>query len=111
MNHERLVCYRLLMEIAKKMPCLTNLLPRGEGYIIDQLKRALASSILNLCEGNGRQSQKERNRFFDISMASMSETSSAIDIISAYGYIPKQMADDIKILLIRAYSMVRKLKK
>lgn len=111
MNHERLICYQLLMDVAKRMPSLTNRLPRGEAYIIDQLKRALSSAILNLSEGNGRTSQRERNRFFDISLASIAEVSSAIDIISAYGYIAASFQNEIRGLLIRSHSMILKLKK
>ena len=84
MNHHRLKCYGLLLETAKAMPRLLGGLPRGEGYIIDQLKRALSSAILNLSEGNGRSSPRERARFFDISMASVSECMSCLDILEAY---------------------------
>lgn len=53
MNHQKLKCYCELIDVAKKVPSLINTLPRGESYIIDQLKRALSSAILNLAEGNG----------------------------------------------------------
>lgn len=78
---------------------------------MDQLKRALSSGILNLCEGNTRHSQKERNRFFDISIASISETASAIDIIRAYNYISQEYAEGIKSQLRLAYAMIRRLQK
>jgi len=93
------------------VPSILNRLPRGNAYIEDQLKRALASAILNLSEGNGRRSIKDRNRFFDISLASISETSSAIDIISAYGFISVSIEMNVKNLLTRAYSMIIRLRK
>ena len=111
MNHNKLKCYGLLLDAARIVPSILNRLPRGNAYIEDQLKRALSSAILNLSEGNGRRSIKERNRFFDISLASISETSSAIDIISAYGYISASVEMNVKNLLTRAYSMVIKLRK
>ena len=111
MNHQRLKCYRQLISVAKKMPTLTKMLPRGTAYIEDQLKRALSSAILNLAEGNGRTSKKERCRFFDISIASIAETASAIDIISAYGYIPAELEIELKSALRSSYAMIMNLKK
>lgn len=111
MNHQRLKCYAVLINIAKKLPAITAKLPRGEGYIIDQLKRALSSAILNLSEGNGRISPKEKRRFFDISLASMSEFSAAIDILLAYNLISNQMNNELQSDLKLAYAMTVGLKK
>jgi len=111
MNHNKLKCYGLLLDAARIVPSILNRLPRGNAYIEDQLKRALSSAILNLSEGNGRRSIKDRNRFFDISLASISETSSAIDIISAYGYISSTLEEEIKSPLTRAYAMIIRLRK
>ncbi len=111
MNHQRLKCYRLLIVFAKRMPELIRSLPRGNGYIEDQLKRALSSSILNLSEGNGRRSKKERNRFFDISLGSIAEVASIIDIFCAYGYISANGSEDLKSILRNAYAMIINLKK
>jgi len=46
---------------------------REKCRLVDQLKRALCSALLNLVEGNHRRSAKERGRFFEISRASLSE--------------------------------------
>ena len=111
MNHQRLKCYRLLLVIAKQMPELTRSLPRGNAYIEDQLKRALSSAILNLSEGNGRRSRKDRNRFFDMSLGSIAEVASIIDILCAYGYLSCNQAEDMKSILRKAYAMIINLKK
>ena len=111
MNHQRLRCYEVLLGTAKRVPGLTGRIPRGNGYIIDQLKRALASAILNLSEGNGRASGRERARFFDISLASIAESSSAIDVMQAYRLISLPDGDDLKSQLNIAYAMIFNLKK
>ncbi|MBI2974107.1 MAG: four helix bundle protein [Deltaproteobacteria bacterium] len=112
MNHHRLKCYSLLVEkVAKMVPELTRRIPRGEGYLIDQFKRALTSAILNLAEGNGRTSSKERNRFFDISLGSISETIACIDIFEAFGEIPESLTSEICSNLKIAYVMIRNLKR
>ncbi|MBI2092577.1 MAG: four helix bundle protein, partial [Deltaproteobacteria bacterium] len=59
--------------------------PRGLGYLADQLKRAMASVVLNLAEGNARRSQTERRRFFEVSRASLAEVSACIDLMQAFG--------------------------
>jgi len=111
MNHQRLNCYGLLLSVAKRMPELIGSLPRGNYYLEDQLKRALSSTLLNLAEGNGRKSQKDRNRFFDIFLGSIAEVASIIDILSAYGYISAKYQEELKTLLRRAYAMIINMKK
>lgn len=111
MNHHKLKCYEMLLKVAKAVPSLVWKLPRGEGYLSDQFKRAIASSILNLAEGNGRSSTKDRNRFFDISLGSIAESISCIDIILAYGYISSAEANDASRQLKVSYIMIRNLKR
>ena len=109
-NHERLVCYRLSMELAKKMPCLTNRWPRGYYYLSDQLKRALSSIVLNIAEGNGRQSLVERKRFFTISQASANEVASIIEIAHAYDLIDKPNFEFFRCNLLQVVKILYKLK-
>lgn len=111
MNHQKLRCYEVLLDTAKRVPGIVNRMPRGHNYIIDQLRRALSSGILNLSEGNGRTSVKERARFFDISLASIAESSSAIDVMQAFNLISKQTGDEFKEKLRIAYAMIINLKK
>jgi len=111
MNHERLKSYELLLDFAKKLPDMLKCLPRGNSYLEDQIKRALSSAILNLAEGNGRWSIKDRNRFFDISLASIAEVASVIDIFLVYGYISQITGIESKNQLRHVYSLLRKLKK
>ncbi len=111
MNHQKLKCYVVLLGVARKLPALIEQLPKGTYYLEDQLNRAFSSAILNLSEGNGRRSTKERNRFFDISLASIAETASALDIICAYGYITATLIDEIKDELRVSYAMIMRLRR
>lgn len=111
MNHQRLKCYLLLLDIAKRSPSLLARIPRGHNYIVDQFKRALSSAILNLSEGNGRISTKEKRRFFDISLASISECSSAIDIMLAYCLISTNAGHEFRSAFGQAYAMIVGLKR
>jgi len=109
--NQRLDCYNLLLDVAKVVPSLIRRFPKGEGYLIDQLKRALSSAILNLAEGNGRYSIKERNRFFNISLGSIKEVIGAIELANAYAYIDNDLTQNLIASLNRSYYMIRKLRK
>lgn len=86
-NHQKLNCYQLSLEVAKRVPHLVTTWPTGSGYLEDQLKRAICSVLLNIAEGNGRRSPKERRRFFDIARASATESSAAIEAAHAMGWV------------------------
>jgi four helix bundle protein len=92
------------------MPELVRTWPAGSAYLIDQLKRALSSVILNIAEGNGRRSFKDRRRFFDISIGSAQEVSSIFDVAFAYGYIGKTEYDEQQDKIIQIVKMLYKLK-
>jgi four helix bundle protein len=71
----------------------------------------MASSIANLAEGNGRFSNKEKNRFFNYSLGSISELIGWLDIACSYQYLDKSISQKLKDNLVFAYNMIRKLKK
>jgi len=50
-------------------------------------------------------------RFFDISLASIAEASSAIDIMRAFGYISDSHKVDIQTNLNTSYAMIINLRK
>jgi four helix bundle protein len=90
MNHEKLVCYKELMFVAEGLAKKVTKWPRGYGYLADQLRRAMASAILNLCEGNAkRSSHAERRRFFEISMGSIAEVMACIDLSFLFDLIKR----------------------
>ncbi len=85
MLHEKLDCYKRSVHLAEGLCKDVAKWPRGSGYLSDQLKRAIASVVLNIAEGNARRSPLERRRFFEISRASLSEVCACIDLIKAFG--------------------------
>lgn len=110
MNHEKLNCYRQLMELAGDLARRMTRWPRGHGYIEDQLRRAIASAVLTLAEGNGkRNGHKERRRFFEMSMGSIAEVASCLDLAQTFGLIGKEEQEDMKGKLRLCYYQIRKL--
>ena len=64
----------LVLKIAKK-------LPREYRFELgSQIVRSSFSIILNIAEGSGKTSDKELNRFIEISLGSINETLAALDI-------------------------------
>ena len=52
-QHERLDVYRIAIELVALADDVINDLPRGRGYLADQLQRASTSVVLNIAEGAG----------------------------------------------------------
>ncbi len=104
MNHEKLECYRQLVSVAEEVARSVSRWPRGNGYLADQLRRAMASAVLNLSEGNGKSRYgAEQRRFFRISLGSISEVSAALDLAYAFGLIQKVQNQSLKSQLKAAY--------
>ncbi|UKB86432.1 four helix bundle protein [Chryseobacterium sp. MEBOG06] len=55
--------------------------------IIDQIRRASTSVVLNITEGCSRKSELERKRYFEIARGSVVELDSCFDIIIECNYI------------------------
>lgn len=67
----------------------TNLLKKinVEKYVTDQLGRASLSVVLNIAEGTGKSSSREKRKFLIISRSSLLETVAIIDILYRRGLV------------------------
>lgn len=52
-DHERLDVYRAALDFTVAANDIAQALPRGRGYLVDQLQRAATSVVLNIAEGAG----------------------------------------------------------
>ena len=65
-------------------------------YCKDQLRRAALSVVLNLSEGTGKSSRKDRNRFFEIAMGSIRECQAVLELESeAFSAAQKDLLDHL----------------
>ena len=87
MLHEKLECYRQSVRLAEDLSKEVAKWPRGYGYLADQLRRAMASIVLNIAEGNAKVSHPERRRFFRIARASVAEVGACMDLMRAFGLL------------------------
>lgn len=87
MLHEKLDCYQRSIKLAEALSKESATWPKGMGYLVDQLKRAMASIVLNMAEGNYRRGAVERRRFFEIARASAAEVAACVDLAMAFDLI------------------------
>ncbi len=106
MLHEKLECYKKSVNLADELCKEVAKWPRGYAYLSDQTKRAMASVILNLAEGNARRSKTERRRFFEISRASASEVSACVDLMMIFRLIDQGRVQSFKFRLSELSKML-----
>lgn len=80
--HEKLEVYCELIQFVAWLARILEPLSRL-GDIQDQLERASSSIALNIAEGNGKYSARDRCRFFDIAHGSALECAAALDVLVA----------------------------
>jgi four helix bundle protein len=83
-DHEKLTVYQ---EAIALIAWLSTLLEEAGrvGEVRDQLDRASTSIALNIAEGNGKYSSKDRCRFFDTAHGSALEVAAGLDVLVAKG--------------------------
>jgi four helix bundle protein len=81
-DHERLEVYREAIAFIAWLSGIVEGVGRI-GEVRDQLDRASTSIPLNIAEGNGKYSPKDRCRFFDIAHGSALECAAGLDILAA----------------------------
>jgi len=52
-----------------------------DGVLKDQVRRASLSIVLNISEGYGKRTLKDRRRFYQIAMGSLRETQAVLDLV------------------------------
>ena len=90
-DHEKLEVYREVIAFVAWLSVLLETTVRI-GDVKDQLDRASTSISLNIAEGNGKYSLKDRCRFFDIAHGSALECAAGLDVLLAKGRLtPEQI--------------------
>lgn len=103
LDHERLDCYRVALEVAALVPALTK---SARPALRDQLERASSSICLNLAEGCARRTRRDRLHFFSIAQGSANECAAAIDILRALGHTRHEDAAAAKRKITRIVQML-----
>jgi four helix bundle protein len=79
-DHERLEVYRAALDFIAIADDTAEALPPGRGYLADQLRRASGSIVLNIAEGAGEFSKRDKARFYRMALRSATECAGTLDI-------------------------------
>ena len=109
LNHEKLDVYKastkflaIAFEIIKNMP-------PGYGFLKDQLKRASLSIPLNIAEGNGKFTHKDKAKYYLIARGSATECGAILDAAHIIKVINIEQWQTGKLLIFRIVSMLCKM--
>jgi four helix bundle protein len=104
-HHEKLIVYRRALEFAGWSQILIDSLTKKTSTR-DQLERAGDSIALNIAEGNGKFSIKDRARFFQIAHGSALECAACLDLFVARGCCDVDRIEKGKLILEEIVKML-----
>lgn len=103
-DHEKLSVYQTAIRFVAWAAELLKTIPKGLAAHA-QLDRASTSIALNLAEGNGKSTEADRCRFFDIARGSALESAACLDVLVAKNAATAEQVSDGKQMLIEIVSM------
>ena len=104
-NHEKLTVYQKAIEFNVWVADILEKVPKRLA-VHDQLDRATTSIPLNIAEGNGKHTPKDRCRYFDIAQGSALESAAALDISVARRILTEAEVQPGKEMLFEIVSML-----
>ncbi len=107
--HESLDVYRLALEYVGFVFELSDRLEGSVRHARDQLLRASQSIPLNIAEGNGKASDGDRRRFFEIARGSTLECAAIQDVLQVQGILSANENQVAKETLDRIAAMLTRL--
>ncbi|WP_228459006.1 four helix bundle protein [Chryseobacterium bernardetii] len=87
-NFKHLNIWKLSIELADEIYVITDSFPKNEEFgLKSQIRRCTVSVASNIAEGSSRSSNKDFNRFLEISLGSLYELHSQIIISGNRNYL------------------------
>jgi len=108
-GHERLDVYRVALEYVQFAWNICEDLTGKHRHARDQLLRASQSIPLNIAEGNGKATEGDRRRYFEIARGSAHECAAVQDVLDVCEMINTEQNNQGKILLDRIVAMLTKM--
>ncbi len=105
-DHERMEVYRQALVFIRVSDELRRNLPSRRTALADQLDRASVSIALNIPEGAGEFSRKEKARFYRIARRSATECAAILDIAQKLKLADPKLVEDGKTLLQQIVAML-----
>lgn len=109
-NFRDLKIWQLGMEIVQEVYQFTKIFPKEELYgLVSQLRRAALSIPSNIAEGFNRASNLDYKRFLFISLGSIAEVETQIELSERLGFVSKENSKLILDRLVLETKMLRTL--
>jgi len=105
-DHERLEVYQTAIRFVEVANDVVEQLPRGRGYLADQLQRAATSVVLNVAEGAGEFAPKEKARFYRMARRSATESAAVLDVCRNLNLLAEERHAAGRDLLLQVVSML-----
>jgi four helix bundle protein len=108
-SHERLDVYQTALHFVVLADDVASTASRGRGYLADQLRRAATSTPLNIAEGAGEFSRRDKARFYRIARRSAAECAAILDVCRHLNLAAEHNITNGKELLNRIAAMLTRL--
>ena len=108
-HHEKLDVYQTSLELIVAADAIATQLATGRGYLADQLRRAATSVALNIAEGAGEFSRKDKARLYRIARRSATECAAVFDICMRLDLAAECDLHDARQLVHRIVSMLTRI--
>ena len=79
--------------------------------LTSQIKRAIVSVTSNIAEGFGRRSSKEKDQFYAMAHASLTEVENQLIIAKGVGYIDTAELEEIMVIVNESHKLLYGLRK
>lgn len=86
-GHEKFGAYKLSIEFVALSVTIIESAGKGNYDLIDQLKRASISIPLNIAEGSGKDTERDKRRFYAIARGSAMECAAILDVMNCLGIV------------------------
>ncbi len=105
-DHDKLDVYHRAIEFLDMVDEIVAAAPPGRAHLKDQIDRAATSVALNIAEGAGEFSPRDKRRFYRMARRSATECAAALDILARRRHaLPDEIAG-ARALLVRVVSML-----
>ncbi len=109
LSFQRLDVYRCAIEFLALTAEVTEKIPRGNGPLLDQLRRAASSIPLNIAEAAGRTGKGDAARAYAIARGSAMECAAVLDALSVLTVVDEATNQRGGELLERVVAMLTRL--
>ena len=109
LGHRRLDVYRFALQCLAAIDEIVEGMPPGRAHLKDPLDRAATSIALNLAEGAGEYSPRDKARFYRIARRSAVESAAILDIVAQRRHAPAEKLARAQQLLVAIVSMLVRL--